>query len=107
MYTASYSINVFQLLIVSIIYLIRSTTDDELAVSITNHEKLIILLVDQYISNRTLSQCSDISTNTNINIISFGHNLLNDLNIQPEVHTSAYVVHDLKSAVEAVMSYLK
>ena len=71
----------------------------DLGVPLTNIA-LIILLVDQNISNNTLNECSDISTNANISMFSFRHNLLN---VTLEVHT--YVITDLNSAVEAVMNY--
>ena len=62
-----------------------------------NHQKLIILLVDQQIC----LHCINISTSTsNISTIVFGDNFLNAI---PGVHT--HVVTDLISAVKAVMNY--
>ena len=84
------------------IYLIRLTTTNT-GVSLNNHTKMIILLVDQKNSYRTLTECSNISTSTNnISIISFGCNLLNNI---PRVHK--YMVTDLNSAVKAVLDYYK
>ena len=66
-----------------------------------NHKKLI-LLVDQQIS---LNEYSDISTGTDISIISFGHD---HINVTSRAHTyNMYVVTNLTSAIEAVMSYYK
>ena len=66
--------------------------------------KLIILLVDQNISNRTITKCIDIAenTSTSIIIITFGyHQTETDRTIE------SYVVTDLTSAVKAVMTYYK
>ena len=67
-----------------------------------NYAKMIVLLVDQQISYRNLTECSNMSKTTNAYIFSFGHDLLK---AAPEVHT--YMVIDLNSAVEAVMNYYK
>ena len=58
------------------IYLTRQMNKSDLGVPLTSIA-LIILLVDQNISNNTLNECSDISTNATISMFSFRHNLLN------------------------------
>ena len=69
--------------------------------SITN-EKLIILLVDQNVSNRTITESMNIAENTETSIIfiTFGY-------YQADTTIELYVVTDLTSAVKAVMRYYK
>ena len=62
----------------------------------------LIILVDQKSIYRSLNKCIDISTNTNITIISFIPNIMKD-----HKSVKTYVVTDLKSAVEAVWNYYK
>ena len=64
--------------------------------------KLIMLLVDQNVSNRTITECINIAENTSTSIIfiTFGYQ-------QTDTTIESYVVTDLTSAVKAVMSYYK
>ena len=61
-----------------------------------------MLLVDQNISNRTITECIDIAENTSTSmiIITFGYH-------QTDRTIESYVVTDLTSAVKAVMTYYK
>ena len=61
-----------------------------------------MLLVDQNISNKTLNECSDVSMKANISVLSFGDCLQE---VTPRPGINPYVVTDLNSAVEAVISY--
>ena len=67
-----------------------------------NFAKLIMLLVDQNVSNRTITESINITdhTNTSIIIIFFEYQ-------QNNTTIESYVVTDLTSAVKAVMSYYK
>ena len=61
-----------------------------------------MLLVDQNVSNRTITECMNITENANISImlITFGCQ-------QTDSTIESYVVTDLTSAVIAVMNYYK
>ena len=61
-----------------------------------------MLLVDQNISNRTITESINITenTNTSIMIITFGHQ-------QTITTIESYLVTNLTSAVKAVMTYYK
>ena len=83
-------------------YLLIRLTNFNLGLPIINQAEMILLLVDQQISYRKLIGCTNNSTNTNTKIITFGHNLPNDI---PGVHT--YVVTDLNSATQTVTNYYK
>ena len=63
---------------------------------------MIMLLVDQNVSSKILNECSDVSMNINISILSFGHNLQQ---VTPRPGINSHAVTDLNSAVEAVISY--
>ena len=76
--------------------------NSSLGVPVSNHKNLITLLVDQNISNKALNECRDVSKNANINILSFGDYLQK---VTPRLGINPYVVTDLNSAVEAVISY--
>ena len=65
-YRYSILASIFQLL--KCIYLIR-LTGGALGLPISNHAKLIILLTDQTINYKNLSECTNISRNTSISII--------------------------------------
>ena len=60
------------------------------------------MLLDQNVSNRTITESINIAENTNTSIIfiTFGYQLT-DTTIE------SYIVTDLTSAVKAVMSYYK
>ena len=61
-----------------------------------------MLLVDQNISNRTITESNNITENTTtgIIIITFGYQ-------QADIAFESYVVTNLTSAVKAVMNYYK
>ena len=80
-------------------YLLIRLINNALGLPITIHANMI-LLVDQQISYRNLNECT--STNINIKIINFGHNLPNDI-----LGVQTYAVTDLNSVIQAVMNYYK